>query len=214
MRILHAILSQGFYGSERYCAELASEQARNGHDVEVLIQDAWSDCAREMRKAMALANSIGAGTLGVAIIPHWAPAWLHRPFARAMLRRFKPDIVHTHLDPAARRVGGQARRLGIAHVATLHLVFNPRDYGTTDGVICIAGWQRAELPPDYAGAVAVVRNWLPSAVAAALAETSEDEVAHLRARLGFGSENFVFGSVGRLEPEKGMDRLVRAFRAA
>ena len=50
MKILHAVLSQGFYGSERYCGELAAEQARDGHDVEVLIHDEWSDCAREMRK--------------------------------------------------------------------------------------------------------------------------------------------------------------------
>ena len=57
MKILHAVLSQGFYGSERYCAELASAQARGGHDVEIIVYDAWSDCAREMRKAVALANT-------------------------------------------------------------------------------------------------------------------------------------------------------------
>ena len=40
MRILHAILSGGFYGSERYCVDLAIAQARAGHDVIVLVADA------------------------------------------------------------------------------------------------------------------------------------------------------------------------------
>jgi hypothetical protein len=99
MKILHSVLSQGFYGSERYCAELAAEQARDGHDVEVLIHGVWSNCAREMRKSVALANTVGAGTMRLTTIPAWAPAALHRMLARRVLRRFRPDIVHTHLNP-------------------------------------------------------------------------------------------------------------------
>ena len=47
MKILHAVLSEGFYGSERYCAELAASQARDGHDVEIIVHGAWSDLAAD-----------------------------------------------------------------------------------------------------------------------------------------------------------------------
>ncbi len=211
MKILHAVLSQGFYGSERYCGELAAQQARNGHDVEVLIHDTWSDCAREMRKLVAQGNAVGAGTMRLTAIPRWAPAWLHRPLARRAIQRFRPDIVHTHLNPAARRVGREAQRLGIPHVATLHLSYAAREVGDCDGLICISQWQRATLE-GFGGEIAVVNNWLPGAVEDALDATTEQQVIRLRQSWRADEKTFVFGSVGRLVPEKGMDRLVRAFR--
>jgi len=213
MKILHAVLSQGFYGSERYCGELAAGQARDGHDVEVLIYDGWSDCAREMRKLAGEANHVGAGTMTLTTIPNWVPAWLHRPLARRVIKRFQPDVVHTHLNPAARRVGREAQRLNIPHVATLHLSYSKGEVGDADGLICIADWQRGTLV-DYAGEVAVVHNWTPGGVVAALDATTEQHVIDLRKSWRADEKTFVFGSVGRLEHEKGMDRLVRAFRAA
>jgi glycosyltransferase involved in cell wall biosynthesis len=213
MKILHAVLSQGFYGSERYCGELAAEQARDGHDVEILIHDAWSDCAREMRKLIGRANHYGAGTLALTAIPAWMPTWLHRPMARRAMMRFAPDVVHTHLNPAARRVGREAQRLDVPHVATLHLTYAEQEVGDCDGLICISEWQRATLG-DFDGEVAVVHNWLPVAVSEALDTTTEQQVFDLRTSWQAGEKTFVFGSVGRLMPEKGMDKLVRAFRAA
>jgi glycosyltransferase involved in cell wall biosynthesis len=213
MKILHAVLSQGFYGSERYCGELAAEQSRDGHDVEVLVLDNLSDCAREMRKLIGQANHVGAGTLTLRAFPGWLPTFLHRPLARRMLRRFGPDVVHTHLNPAARRIGREAQRLGIPHVATLHLTYAPRELGDCDGLICISEWQRATLE-GFQGEVSVVHNWLPGAVSEALDTTTEQQVIDLRQSWRADQKTYVFGSVGRLMPEKGMDRLVRAFRLA
>src|SRR6267142_2313108 len=115
MKILHAILSHGFYGSERYCIELATAQARAGHQVDVL-------------------------------------------------GGFQPHIVHSHLNPAARRVGRVAQRLGILHVATLHIDYEAREHGGCDGLIAIASWQRARIGADFHGEAAVIWNWLPAAV--------------------------------------------------
>jgi len=211
MKILHAVLSQGFYGSERYCAELAATQARDGHDVEIVVHGAWSDCAREMRQAVALANTVGAGTLRLVTIPGWMPAFLHRPIARIALRRFKPDIVHTHLNPAARRIGREAQKLHIPHVSTLHLTYAKREVGDCDGLICIAGWQLDTLK-DFGGEVVVAHNWIPRTVFDALLETTVQQVGELRQSWNAGPETAVFGSVGRLVPEKGVDRLVEIFR--
>jgi glycosyltransferase involved in cell wall biosynthesis len=213
MRILHAILSRGFYGSERYCIELALAQARAGHDVAILLEG-HSVCARRFAEAIA-ATDTGRGTLRRLQLPSWAPAVLHRPLARRMIRRFAPDVVHTHLNPAARRIGRQAQTLRIPHVATLHLRYDPREHGTCDGLIAIASWQRAQIPADHPGKTTVVWNWLPARIAHALgcAKTAQAAVA-LRAAWAADESTLVFGSVGRLEPEKGMDRLISAFRRA
>ncbi len=214
MRILHAVLSEGFYGSERYCGELAAEQTRQGHDVEIVTLGRNSDCTRALRQSLARASPGTSGRQQLVAIPRALPAVLQRPLARALLRRFQPHIVHSHLDPAARRIGRTAQRLGVPHVATLHLHFSAREYGGCDGLICIADWQRKTLPADFSGVVAVVRNWLPATVADALKEITPDATAKLRRAWGAGDQAFVFGSVGRLVREKGMDVLIRAFRHA
>jgi glycosyltransferase involved in cell wall biosynthesis len=210
LRILHAVLSEGFYGSERYCAELAVAQAARGHTVQIVTLGQSSDCTRAVRSAVA----DGDGHPRVIALPRHLPAFLHRPFAYAALARFRPQIVHTHLDPATRRIGRIAQRLGASHVATLHLSFSEPEYGTCDGLICIAEWQRKGLPADFTGEVAVVRNWLPVSVANALANVDAETTRSLRRTWRADDQVFVFGTVGRLVSEKGMDLLIDAFQAA
>jgi glycosyltransferase involved in cell wall biosynthesis len=218
MRILHAVLSEGFYGSERYCIELATAQARAGHQVEVLIADGTSDCAKIFRREIGATNaaigSAGPGHIALTVIPRWVPTWLHRPIAARALGRFKPELVHTHLNPAGRRIGRVAQKLGIPHIATLHLAYESREHAGCDGLIAIASWQRAHIGPEFRGQCAVVWNWLPAAIDAALARVTPAERADLRRRRLADEACMVFGSVGRLMPAKGMDVLVRAFRLA
>jgi glycosyltransferase involved in cell wall biosynthesis len=216
LRILHAVLSGGFYGSERYCIDLAIAQVRAGHDVAVLIRDRASDCARQFHRSVAQAESAGAfaGTLRIVNLPRTLPNWLQRPAAGIVLRQFRPDVVHSHLNPAARRVGGPAQRLGIAHVMTLHLDYDPNEHAAIDGLIALSARQRAGIAPGFAGAVTVVWNWLPSRVADALTRVAGPEVAGLRRRWRAEDDAVVFGSVGRLTGAKGMDVLIRAFRSA
>ncbi len=219
MKILHAVLSQGFYGSERHCIELATAQAHAGHQVAVLIEGGESHCARAFRHEVAATNAAiaaqrTAGAIRLEVMPTGLPAVLHRPFALSALIRFRPDIVHTHLNPAARRVGRVARRLGIPHVATLHIRYEAREHADCDGLICGASWQRAEIGPEFRGEAAVVWAWLPGAVHAALARVTPQEVAELRRSWNADERTIVLGSIGRLMPEKGMDVLVQAFRAA
>jgi glycosyltransferase involved in cell wall biosynthesis len=219
MKILHAVLSQDFYGSERYCIELATAQARADHQVTVLIQDGASHCGRAFRREVdatsaAIARDRTGGSITLAIIPRGTPAFLHRPLARRILTGVAPDIVHTHLNPAARRVGRLAQKLGIPHVATLHIRYEPREHAHCDGLICTAAWQQAALAPTFRGESAMIWVWLPAAVHTALPRVGADEVAHLRRGWTAGDGDVVFGSIGRLMPEKGMDVLLRAFRSA
>jgi glycosyltransferase involved in cell wall biosynthesis len=213
VRILHAVLSGGFYGSERYLIELALAQARAGHSVTVLIRDRSSDCARQFLAAQAQAGAL-TGALRIAVLPRALPAFLQRPAAWLLLRRWRPDVVHSHLNPAARRIGAVAQRLGIVHVMTLHLDYDPNEHAGIDGLIALTAAQRARIPAGFGGAVAVVWNWLPASVEAALGRVGENQVARLRGDWDANNDTVVFGSVGRLTAAKGMDVLVRAFRAA
>jgi glycosyltransferase involved in cell wall biosynthesis len=218
LRILHAILSQGFYGSERYCIELAIAQAQAGHAVAVVLPGGVPDCAREFRREIDCAGlddrGREAGTLHLELIPEWLQTWFHRPLALRVIQRFAPDVVHTHLNPAARRIGSVAQWLGVPHVATLHINYDAREHARCDGLIAIASWQAARVPAEVRDKVVVIHPWLPSGVQKALADTAPDDVSALRQTWHADDSTFVFGSVGRLVPEKGMDVLVGAFRAA
>jgi glycosyltransferase involved in cell wall biosynthesis len=213
LRILHAILSGGFYGSERYCIDLAIAQARAGHDVIVVVTG--GECAQQFRQSIAEASAslTQGGAARLAEIPPSVPAWLQRPVAAAMLMRIRPDIVHTHLNSAARRIGRTAQRLGIPHVLTLHLDYDPREHAAIDGLVALSAKQRGQIQ-DFAGEVAIIWNWLPSRVEAALERVEPAEVEQLRHGWRADEKTVVFGSVGRLMPEKGMDTLIRAFRLA
>ena len=219
MNILHAILSEELYGSERYCIELAAAQARAGHDVAVLIENGRSKCAHAFRGEIAATNDAirqerTNGSIRLAVIPRGTPGFLHRPLARWNLARFAPDIVHTHLNPAARRVGRVAQSRGIPHLATLHIRYEQREHGGCDGLICSTSWQRAAIPSDFRGDATVIWPWLPVAVHAALPRVTPPEIDALRDGWAADGRTVVFGSIGRLMPEKGMDVLIRAFCSA
>jgi glycosyltransferase involved in cell wall biosynthesis len=219
MKILHAILSEGFYGSERWCIEMATAQARAGHTVRLLIVNERSDCARAFRReveltTMAIAQEDASGAIDLVVMPGWLPAVLHRAYARRVVARFAPDIVHSHLNPAARRVGQVAQRMGVPHVATIHIRYDKREHSGCDGLVCYAHWQKAEIGPEFHGEARVVVAWLPAAIRAALARVAPADVAQLRKTWNADDRTVVLGSIGRLMPEKGMDVLVRAFRAA
>jgi len=214
MKILHAIFGEQFYGSERYCIELATAHAALGHEVAIVIRGADSCCAQQFRNAIAAARLDrrgGPGTVRLIAIPRWMPAALQRPLARVVLTRFKPDIVHTHLNTAARRVGMVAQRIGIPHVATLHIRYEEREHGLCDGLICGAAWQRAAIPANFPGIATTIWAWLPVDVHEALRRVRPDEVEQLRRDWHADERTIVFGSIGRLVPEKGMDLLVKAF---
>jgi glycosyltransferase involved in cell wall biosynthesis len=231
LRILHAVLSAGFYGSERYCIDLAIAQARAGHDVSVLVEDASSACAAQFRQAIDQAQmdqaridqeridqELGDGAQGKAVqlmaLPPYLPPWLQRPAAAILLARHRPDVVHTHLNPAARRIGGTGRWLRIPHVMTLHLDYDANEHASISGLVALHAKQRVQIPPDFAGEVATIWNWLPSRVETGLARMRPEDAQRLRDQWRADDHTVVFGSVGRLMPEKGMDVLIRAFRIA
>jgi glycosyltransferase involved in cell wall biosynthesis len=197
MRILHSLFTNGVGGTERHVADLASAQCREGHRVALMIRE---DRRRGMDDPL--------------------PGWLHPdiqlltvpkriPFLPIyrLVREFNPDIIHTHHGRDSRYLG-LLRPDSIPVVATLHMPYRSRDFRRHSGLICVAPWQLANLPPRVRERSTVIPNWLTP-----LAPLTE-EVEPLRQRLKLRDQVRLLGAVGRLEPEKGMDVLIEAFAQA
>ncbi len=193
MKILHAIFSTDFAGSENNCAQLAMLQYQAGHEVRVVIKGRNPKQVERFRQLIAPDQLI--------VIPAYWPSLLDKFYLHHIVRKFQPQVIHTHLGRATKRFGKIARALKIPHVASLHLNYEPKVYGACSGLICVAGWQRASLN-SYGGKVAVVRNWVPR------------RMSHLAAQVPPKNNLIRLGSVGRLDNQKGYDILLQAFRQA
>jgi glycosyltransferase involved in cell wall biosynthesis len=197
MRILHVILSCGFAGSERYAAELASFQAAE-HDVMLIV--------RRTHRSRFGTSIVDAVSKRVCVSP--VPAWLgtQRSVERR-IQEFRPDVIHTHLRRSSRVIA--RAHADAASVATLHNSANGPHFFQLDGLICNAHWQVREIPLTYRGQVFKLNQlFTPHR------RLDAAEVAALRESLGVAPEQFLVGAAGRLAQSKGLDTLIRAFRAA
>lgn len=182
-----------------YCASLARGQAQSGDDVRVVVRTTpfvgrWR---AETGKALTIA------------LPTWLPSFLESWAISRIIKGFGPDVVHTHLGRADVKAGRAALKRKVPWVTTVHLRWKP-EMARAAAAICIAGWQRKDiLATGYQGALRTVWNWLPQQNPAAT-----QQVEALRASWQAGPKTMVFGSVGRLHGQKGMDILIKAFMAA
>lgn len=200
MRIVHVMLTKRFAGTERHVVELTSAQVASGHEVVLVLR---RKAARD--RVGGIAHRVDRG-VRIEFVADWIARWPAVARARQVARRLRPDIVHAHLGMACRALRGLD---DVApRVATLHLNYDPVQHDHFDGLVAIAPWQLSTLPESLRQRSVQIDNWTRESTASPGAREA------LRAQIGIGPDEFLFGAVGRIEASKGMDLLVDAFERA
>jgi glycosyltransferase involved in cell wall biosynthesis len=195
MRIAHVLLSRGFAGTERATAEMCNAHCAT-HPVLLVLR------ASHNRGGVGIRQYLDPRI----IVAEVSPLWPRRGLARA-LAEFDPDVIHAHLRRSTRLLARLHPRA--ATVATLHLTVNGPHFAAMDGLICIASWQRRDIPDGYRGRVFHINeSMIPCR------RLNHDETAALRRELGAGTNDYLIGGVGRLARSKGFDVLMEAFQRA
>jgi len=200
VRIAHVLLTRNFGGTERHVVELTSAQAAAGHEVHLVLR----------RKAGRGSSDAIGHRVDPAVRIHYVADWIARwpaiPQARRVVRRLRPDVAHAHLGMACQAMRGLE---GLCpRVSTLHLDYDPLQHDHLDGVVAIAPWQMDTLPLHLARTAVQIDNWTR------VKTPSPDARERLRAAMGVGPDEFLFGALGRVVPMKGMDLLAQAWGQA
>lgn len=199
MRIVHVLLTSRFAGTERHVVELSAAQAAAGHDVLLLLR---RKAARQ--RSNAIAHRVDP-RVRVELVHDFLARWPAVAHARARVKSLRPDIAHAHLGSAARALAGIS---GIPRVATLHIDFDPACQAGLDGLVAIAPWQLDRIPAPLCRHSVQIDNWVMPCTAAPGAREQ------IRAGHGIGPDEFLVGTLGRMEHSKGMDVLLEAFERA
>jgi glycosyltransferase involved in cell wall biosynthesis len=211
MKIVQVITGLAAGGAERVVADLACELRNRGHDLRVVALQPLppdSPALATLRSAQIPVDSLALG--------RWAP-WRLRRLGR-ILRRELPDVVHGHLIHAnlATRLVSPRRRawqlVNTVHICERrplkgwHFLLDRRSIGRCDcqtavsQAVRVFHAARLGVPP---ATMPVVANGLH-----APARLAPADVAALRQAWGVDDCARVLGSVGRLDRQKGYDRLL------
>lgn len=213
IRVLQTIGSMHIGGAENVVVEIARGLDRDRFEVELC-------CTKELG---VLADQVARDGVPVSLaaapshaLRHFTSFYLHR-----VMRRFKPDVVHTHGTPSLLHVAPLAA-LGLAP-RWMH-TFHYGNYKAVQGrqielerrfcrratdLIAVSEAQRQSIIERYEldpARIITVTNGLRY-VAADPADT-----ARLRVELGFGEDEAIVGAVAVLSEQKGITYLLQAAR--
>lgn len=198
-----------------------------GHDVVVLTSrsmglpgESFEDGARILRAPMpGRRDPNRARAPWLAMFPYAV-----RPTASRLLRRWKPDVVHTFFAVPSGPAGAWiARRAGAPHVLTLAGadVFDPTRRASPERFRPMASAvRRVARRADVVTAVstdllerAVALTGRPDILLVPNTIVEAPAAARDRARFGWADAEVVLVTVGRLVKRKALDTLLRATRA-
>lgn len=209
--VLFAVSSLGAGGAERIVAELANARAQNGHCVGVLT------LSREAQDHYRLSDNVARIALDVIgdspTVLHGIAAAVHRSrLIRRAVRAFDPGVVVSLVDRmnvntvaallgtgipviVSERIDPRRHRIGVAWEIARRLLY-PRAARLVVQTESVVTWARGFVLADRVRVIPNFVRELPAAPDAA----SREPLSLL--------------AVGRLDPQKGFDVLLRAFAAS
>ena len=204
MKIAHLLVTGGWGGAEGLACALARQAELEGHSVSV-------DAAPRAQPGLRGQSFAGAGD--EATLFSWARG------ARRRLQAFAPDLVHVHLSTPAFAATALCAARGFPSLVSLHLLPEnrwPRDFLTRlpSKWMLLLG---AKIPPCWRLVVVsqtdqrLLRRAFGADVQVVLNAPypvqpgSRDDSAE-----AFAGATLKLLCVGRLEPQKGIDRLLEA----
>jgi glycosyltransferase involved in cell wall biosynthesis len=218
LRVTHVVLSLDCGGLERVVLSLAGAGRELDQDVSVL-------CLERPGTLAPQAEAMGAPVTSVDKPP--GLRWDTTDRVREVLRRFRPDVVHTHQMTALLYAGRAARRERVPVVHTEHNNVAshqskswPRRLRT--GLLWRCAGRYADRfcgvsreVVEAAGAYGTIRRrklaHIPNGIDTAAFAAVEVDRPAVRAALGVAPDAPVVGTVGRLVEVKQQGVLIRAF---
>ena len=177
--------SEGWGGAEKVVVELAAELSKE-HEVTVLVLRGTEWVSRLSSR--------------VRVVQLRANPTRYNPFLSleiySVLKRLRPDIIHTHAVKGTELVAAVNRFLHMAHLGTKHNVRKGKIFNRLRWVSVVSAASKATISPVQGGVVKVIHNGiLPEAVG----EVGKNKI-------------FTLLAVGRLDRLKGFHDLIDQVR--
>ena len=224
-------------GAELFVVRLANALAKGGHDViigvmngemvhpgvagridpTVAVERAFQPAKRSLHRADRMLRAL---RIDLPLIHRMQRRWLD-----AIVRRWKPDVVHSHLVKADWLAAVVKRRIGgFRHVLTVHgeqIAYTERSaspqmlkyerrlqetLGQADGIAVISDEQERHFGELYQVAGTAITR-----IYNGYEKPASDAGWPSRARLGLPDDKIIFGMVSRGIPEKGWGEAIAAF---
>jgi glycosyltransferase involved in cell wall biosynthesis len=186
IKIIHILISKGFAGSEKYLCDLTDYQLKF-FDVSIII----------LKKNIMLKKSINKNVKTYQIID-----FLKKIQIKDIIKKSKPDIIHTHLSNAAKCVRKSSE---FKIVATAHMNFKSSILKNCDCLIVSNNTQYKEATKNFKGVLFKSYLWTK------LKPITKTK-SKLRNELKIPRKNIIFGSIGRFHPQKGFDLILKKFK--
>jgi len=184
--ILHVILSKGYAGSEKYVLDLMRYQ-KKAHKVFLVILKSnviFKKYLDDKIKAFEIGN------------------FLKKYKIKNIIKKIKPNIIHTHLGEAAKNVN---KSTDYKTISTMHMNYRADIYKNSDAIIVSNNSQFNQIKKNFNGKLFKSNLWVN------LPKISITK-SKLKKDLKIPSNNFIFGSIGRFHPQKGFDIIIETFK--